>query len=639
MSILKKPDGIHWRDFEHLCLILFEHEFQALDANFYGTHGVGQHGIDIRMSTQKRGIQALVVVQCKATQSLTWTDFAEDFKRALKKFARETLDAGRHFRFIVATTAEKVNNTKFDDPKKKLLHELGLDGDGDATRIDLQAYSWPRLEAIVEKDVPLQKLFIHQERDADKSSTQTLRQLGPRIATLTEDRRLDSAFAELSAYLRLEKPDAADKFGWVPSAMFEQLTNMFLAAGDFHNANPLLEVALGTNPLNAGYLLGYLRAQRVLHATPLRHPVGLTMMDATPAPRSMAIQVVEMAEQLLRSWGTTDAQLTLALWVVSYAPTQALADRGLRRGLGLATQAWPEDVNRLDHGAWYSLTAEGYLIKQPDALAFRPPASEDHLRACALACAYLYIRAIYTARFGSDPLRQIEHEHGGWPQDIEELSGYAPFRFFAEMAPVCTTATQTHLPLFYAEGSERESHWQPDSYPRFARSPYLHDRTYVATPEFLLRDCVNGLVNRRVKEFGGAGWTADGATIMISHLGIERLVRAQLGKALEYETQGEYGRAAGPVADNIGVVLARLVRHESTPNHLLANFRPPFGAHPCYANFAPERHGDSLDASLALSRRLGLSFLVASAAECELAAKMLPKRIECLSYWTPPYTY
>jgi hypothetical protein len=85
-------------------------------------------------------------------------------------------------------------------------------------------------------------------------------------------------------------------------------------------------------------------------------------------------------------------------------------------------------------------------------------------------------------------LRQIEHEHGGWPQDIEELSGYALFRFFAEMAPVCTTAMQIHLALFYAEGSEGESHWQPDSYALFSRSPYLHDRTYVATPKFLLRE-------------------------------------------------------------------------------------------------------------------------------------------------------
>lgn len=67
MSVLEELDRLDWREFENLCLVLFERYFDAPDANFYGANSFGQDGIDIRLTTTKGQTPARVVIQCKAT--------------------------------------------------------------------------------------------------------------------------------------------------------------------------------------------------------------------------------------------------------------------------------------------------------------------------------------------------------------------------------------------------------------------------------------------------------------------------------------------------------------------------------------------------------------------------------------------
>jgi len=635
MPVLTKPDGHRWRDFEHLCLILFEHYFDAPDANFYGTRGVGQNGIDIRMTTIKGDVPAKVVVQCKATDSLSWSDFANDFKSALVAFARETLAEGRDFRFIVATTAGGVNEKPFDDNKKVLLEELELDSE--SARIHLAVYPWPRLENLVESTPSLRKLFVHQERPADALSSQNLGQLVARLTRLTEANLLDSAWSELNKYVRAEKPDAPDKFHWAPSTLFDPLAKLFLKAGDFFNASRLLNTALGTNPLNADFLLGYLRAQRVLHAAKQHNRLRAYPFETYVTPRSMHEEVDEMAEQLLRAGGDTDSQLNLALWVVSYAETQTLANAGLRRALGLVTQAWPDKVDRLEHDVKYTMTADGYVLQQPDPFAVRPPAQKAHLRACALAAACTYIRTIYAVRFNTDLGTNVEGDHEDWPVEIEGITTGDPFCFFAQMAPVATCAMRDYLPSFYAEAANREFHWNIVDQYGPASPPALDSSNYVTTPEFLLRDCVGGLVQSRIDEFRRAGSMGYGATILISHLGLERLARVQLGYALESATQGRMGEAAGAAATGIDVIFAHLERQErlSGPNDV----RPTFASRTCYVDFGKAHPIDCLGASIALSKRHSTPFLAILPGEFALAGSVLPATIKRFIYWTPTRTH
>ena len=436
----------------------------------------------------------------------------------------------------------------------------------------------------------MRRLFVLQDRPADKFPTQVLNHLVARVARYAQDKQLHNARVELKRYVRLEKLEAADQFHWAPSALFDPLTDVFLAAGNFYNALRLLSTALGTNPLNANYLLGYLRAQRVLHAALTDNRRRNYPFEQPEPPRPVADELEEMAEQLLRARGDIDVQLTLALWVVSYAPTQALADAALRRALGLVTQAWPDGVDRLERGASYAVTAEGYVVKLPDAVPSGPAAPEVQLRACVLTVAYMYIRALYTARFDSDACVSVEHALGGWPYwEVEDVTGQDPFLFFARLAPACSRAVQTYLPSFYAEGSGREfDPWPGDPYSS-PFPPAFGSSTYVTTPEFLLHDCVGGLVERRIEEFRHAGFLGEAATILISHLGLERLARAQLGFPLKFTTWGETGQSAGPVAAAIGSIFARLVREEFSPHYPFG--RPSFASQPSYVNFSKQRIG------------------------------------------------
>jgi hypothetical protein len=633
MSLLTELDRLDWREFEHLCLILFERYFDAPDANFYGANNFGQDGIDIRLTTTKGDAPARVVIQCKAMQSLDWSHFSRDFRRALDTFARKTIGEGRAFTFIVATTAEIENTRKFDAKRDELIQELGLGDIGD--RIHFHVYTAPRLQTMAQHNTELRELFYRSERPADKHMTQELIRLNVRLTRHADRNELASAQRDVGAYLHAAKPSEPEKYNWVPTVLFDQIAYLTLAAGDFERANKLLNAALGADPLYARYQLGFLRARRVLHAAPWHNLPRAHMFEQPVAIPSPEEDVVDMAPQLLAALGQTDEQLTLALWVISYAGEQDLAEQGLNRALGLVAQAWPSNLERLDKDARYVLSEEGYLDRLSASRAKkRLPASSEHLRACALTVGYSYIRSVHVARFGFESVRRVEDAHEGWAEAIEGISRDNATTFFSGLQPLCQRAMRTYFPSLLAEGSGRE--FGRDHGDRITQTapPRLESRMYAATPQFLLRDCEDRLVGRRVDELAHGGFIGTGATILISHLGLERLIQVQLGERLGLN-EGRIHQQASAIVEGIAHILGRLRRCEPGGDQRSDGQKPPFESRPCYSNFAAAERVNSGFASIELARSMRLPFLASSASEWHLAGAELPKTEKNLFYWKP----
>lgn len=640
MSLLDELDHLDWCEFEHLCLVLFEHHFDAPDANFYGANSVGQDGIDIRLTTIKGGTPTKVVIQCKARRSLDWCDFSGNFEEALDTFARKSIDEGRDLMFILATTADIGNTKKFDPQKEELVNTMGLCDIAD--RIHFEVFTGPRLRAMLDSNPALRKLFIRPQRPADLSTSQELTRLDVRLGRQIKSKMLASAYHDVAVYLERAKVAEAPQYDWVPTVLFDPLADLTLGAGDFERAHSLLNAALGADPLDARYQLGYLRARRVLHAAPLHNlprANAYILPPPLPAPEE---DVGDMAPQLLAALGDMDYQLTLALWVVSYARQQDLAEQGLSRALGLVAQAWPTSVERLQKDAYYVLGDEGHLDLQPAprAPARRPAASSEHQRACALTVGYQYIRTVHGARFNYDSVRAVESKNSGWPAMIEGLVRRNATTYFAGLHHQCQWAMRNHLPSLLAEGAGREFDVEhTDQYGR-VKPLRLECSKYAATPEFLLRDCERGLVGRRIDELACANPMNTGVSILISHLGLERLIQVQLAERIGLsETRGAH--ASTKMANGIADILKRLRRYELDGDERFDDRfdgkRRPFISRPCYANFAVACDIDSRYASIELARNWRVPFLASSLLEVNLAKSELPHPLgdPNLLYWQP----
>ena len=629
MINLANLDQLDWREFEHLCLVLFEHDFKAADANFYGANCYGQNGIDIRLTTVKGGTRSRVVVQCKRMDSLDWSDFKEDLKHALETFAREAVEEDRDFWFIVATTAEIGNTKKFDASKDALVLQLGLaDIKG---RIKFDVYTGPRLRIMATQDKVLREFFARPERDADKYRTQDLTDLGVRLTRCADRNELAKAQRAISDYLRTANPSDAESYNWVPSDLFDQIAYLTLAAGDFERANKLLNAALGVDPLYARYHLGSLRARRVLHAAPWSN-LPRTIFEQLPRIPSPAEDVDVRAPKLLAALGETDQQLTLALWVVSYASTRELSEQGLSRALGLVTQAWPQTVERLEKDVRYKLSDDGYFDRfVRTRREKRPQASSEHLRACALAVAYCYIRDVHMMRFGERSMLDVEAAHDGWPVAIDGIARSNSTGYFSALKDFAERAMRAHLPSLLEEGAGREYGVEHVVHTTLPPPPRLDANVYVAAPLFLLRDCENGVVEGRIEELKHGGFMVAGATILISHLGLERLVQVQLGDRLGLNRSRTREQSSAMV-DAIDLVLSRLQRSEPGGS---TNQRPPFESRPCYADFRTEGLVNRSGSSIELARGTHMPFLMSSVAEYRVVSAELPPADKHLYYWLP----
>ena len=105
-----------------------------------------------------------------------------------------------------------------------------------------------------------------------------------------------------------------------------------------------------------------------------------------------------------------------------------------------------------------------------------------------------------------------------------------------------------------------------------------------------------------------------GASILISHPGLERLVRVQLGERLGLDGTRTHDHASA-VADAIASILDGPARLEPAGDDRFPGLRLPFVSRPCYANFATSEHVNSLGASIEPARSRCSAFLGSSMLE------------------------
>lgn len=123
MPALQKPSDLSGKQFENMCLVIFERHFEADDANFYGSNRYGQNGIDLTMANRKAGASGRVVVQCKDRPQLSWSNFSEDFKAAINKFGPRA-DDDPDLLYILATTAPATDTSDIDKKAKLAKEQL-----------------------------------------------------------------------------------------------------------------------------------------------------------------------------------------------------------------------------------------------------------------------------------------------------------------------------------------------------------------------------------------------------------------------------------------------------------------------------------------------------------------------------------
>ncbi len=342
-----------------------------------------------------------------------------------------------------------------------------------------------------------------------------------------------------------------------------------------------------------------------------------------------------MASQLLAALGDADRQLTLALWVVSYASQESLAEQGLKRALGLVAQAWPTKIERLTKDACYIFSEEGYLdMVSTSSAKKRGLASDEHMYACALAVGYSYIQSVHVARFGPVSMRRVEAAHDGWPAWIDGFSRPNATTYFSGLTLLCQRALRTYLPSLLVEGSGREFGRDHIDNATGTAPTRMESTVYAATPEFLLRDCVGQLVGSRIEQLARSGCMGNGATILISHLGLERLVRVQLGERLGLNEERTIQQSAA-MADAIADIFSRFKRSEPKGDKRPSGHRAPFVSRPSYANFVTAERVNSCFASIELAKSARLPFLASSLRELRFVIAELQPADKHLMYWKP----
>jgi len=632
--LLPDPTSFNWREFEQLCLVLFANHFESVDATYYCNCGpnIGQRGIDIHLTTTKPFTPELVVIQCKASPTIAWSDFENDFERAVGFIEQATI-SGRDLRFILATTAGTANLKHIETEQQKLLARICAPEI--AKRVHFKVYTYPDLEGLARCTPKLKELLLPPERIADKEPTHGARMLARQLIEHVTLMELAEAKRALAIHLsNCVKRDTS--YGWAPSLLFDPLADVYLASGDFVQAAKLFEVALGADPLNAKYMLGHLRARRLLREAPRDNVVRGILVPSPPPPPALADEIRRMAPELLTSLGDLDHQLTLALWVVSYTNNIELAEAGLRHAFGLINLGWPEDAERLDPACMYAVTDCGYIAQQPDSGVPWYRDAGGRILSCALTTAYSYIRLVHQARFGAESMLSVEQTHGGWPKNIDGISHRNVQTFFDRLHTSCQGALRQHLPSLNAEVVGRSYAPPPSDDFIFKPAKPLERTLYVATDEFLLRDCSERLVDRRIEEIRHAGFMAQGSTIMITHHGLERLCQVRFTYELDIEPASKANQAAHAMLSGINRVLEHLVRFEVWPFQQQAGGRPPFGSAPAYFDNLSQAYNVSLEASIATARWRNAPFCVSTLSEHGHATDELCDVVERVLYWLPP---
>lgn len=616
MCIIEKPNDRSGREFENLCLVLFEHHFAAQDANFYGRNATGQNGIDIRLSSRQQATPETIIIQCKDVSELHWSTVKDDFEKAIRHFSGELADSAANLYFIVATTADGVNSPKLRAAADAFL-SLNLAKDIRA-RFRYDFIAWPLLTEWVKNKQSLRDLFCRPTRPADVRITQAQLQLHRTLERCTHEMRLHEGRTALLDYMRSDSQADPEHYHWLPTKLFSSVLDLFMLSCDFERAKKLLDVILGSRPLEGRYLLQHLRAHRVLALCPRhnKHLPGLQGLVTRPAaPRALHREVESLAPQLFDALGDIDTQLCLALWMVSYAEDRRIVDGALRRALGLIAWAWPKDVPPLDPDRIYTVTANGHLYEEIVG-GRRRVANNIQCLDFALVMAYSYIRSVHAIRFGIDATLAAESSQRGWPRHFNDLVSQHPLDL-----PGALKGGQhafSHLPQFFAELKGR--YYQPESTSAIYEKqvPELTASRYVCTAEFLLSDCSNGAVANRLAEFSKAGVFGYGARIVVSHCALERLAMAA------WYQGAVLGDAMGA---QITHLLSQVERLE-----VAGGGDSPIVSYPAYCDQADARCRSELDAAVALRDELGAGFLCTGVWDLKKAAHA---RHPVHAYWAP----
>lgn len=197
----------------------------------------------------------------------------------------------------------------------------------------------------------------------------------------------------------------------------------------------------------------------------------------------------------------------------------------------------------------------------------------------------------------------------------------------------CEAALRRYLPALLAEGAGRNYEPPPSDDFIFGLLKPLDGSLYVATEAFLLRDCSERFVNRRIEKLGQFGFMASGSTILISNHGLERLCQVHFTYTLDLPPGARPDSLAHAMVYGIDKVLENLVRYETWPVFSTTPMRPPFASAATYFDYPSQNYGGTRDASIELARWRGARFCAATVFEHAQAADELDVKAELVRYW------
>lgn len=616
---LKKPNDSSGREFEAMCLLIYQQHYETADAVYYG-RGHTQHGIDIRMTTSEGAKPLLVIVQCKDVSRFNFSTFERDLTLALNMWAPKQ-EHESDVLYIVATTATGINtediDSKVDDLLKTKLPKLA----GDRFRFLLHDWDW--LETVVRSHTSLAEYFLESRDEFIETKSHGLTRAGEQIAAAIAKNQLKAAQKVWDDYLSEDRhPPVKPLYAHIPIWICEHLCDMFLKAGDFEKAARLFDSALGRREFSAKFRVGYLRAKRVVSRIPDDN-ISFDAMFRRSASFDIAQEVEDTAKKLVSSLGTLDEQLLLALWVLTYAKSAEVGNLGLTRALSLINQAWPRGVEGLALGRSYKVTTGRLRAVSAEQKIFEGQhADERNQYAIVLAYAYSYCRMLHSERYGYSTTLDVEKTAGGWTLEIYDLGIGNLDDFFCHLPQGVKKRLETLLPAFYKEGSNREFCWENPVGIHALGAPDVPYSGANCTSNLLLADCVSNTVKLRL----------DTLPLFTTHLALERILQVLCLCEIDEEVLTKQINSPDHLLRKRRMVLSSLVSRITRAEWRSPRERDQIYAFTTYYNFQNDIKLDEFTVTLEFTRQTRRALIVTTNLEATIACGTNEK-ITILPYW------
>lgn len=602
--VLAKPHDNSGRLFETMCLVIYSHAYDTHNAVFFGRRGQNQHGIDIRISTEKE----MITIQCKDTKKLTLANLKDNLNASIDKWTADEVDGAVHT-FIIATTLESDAQLIEDVDEyvvqlKEQRTQAGLLG-----QFSVTIHSWEKIENIVKGNSALSHHFLEQALENDFTlHRHETNKLCAALAGHVQRAQLKTAALK---WQTLKRKRGYRDYSELPSNLRQQLLSLFTMAGDFHEMSELLDVEIGFRPYGAAARILNLRACRVLAVTP------------EPFANSISKEVEETARDLLEAIGTLDEQLTLACWVVTYAETAETAALGLRRALGLLHQYWPANHDFPSPAHTY-LVSNGQLLVDDNRWP-RPRAAgnttDRHEKATTLAHAYSFIRQVHWLRYGYQATLDTEKLQGGWAKTIHTYVDPPLFAFYETISrsqknDLWQRSLSRYLPLFYQETTRGAVRIEKTVEFRHKFTPTIPADGLVCASDVLVADAREGTGKWRRKQL----------PLQTTHLSLERVLAAHRMLRI----QNDYFHCG--FGDEMSTLEEDWFRCESSA-------APTMGrvvSTPAYFDFPENVKADETAAGFMLACERKTSFFFTAAKEIFRANRFPDKSLRLIGYWAPP---